>query len=48
MIVCNFHGAQFNLTEWKRYKLLGYDIGLVNVQNDVGIEEWYSTDYFHS
>lgn len=29
MIVCNSHGAQFNLTEGKQYNLLGYGMGLV-------------------
>lgn len=46
MIICNSDGAQFNLTEGKEYKLLGYGGGLVKVKNDLGIEDWYSVDYF--
>lgn len=40
------HASEFNLTAGKKYKVLGFDGDCIKVKNDLGNEEWYSTDYF--
>lgn len=38
---------EFDLTKDRVYVAIGTDYGtLVQVENDKGIEEWYSTEYF--
>lgn len=46
-IIANPHGEDFNLTADKEYILLGYDGDCVQVENDLGKKDWYSTDYFY-
>lgn len=45
-IEANEQGEEFNLTSGKKYKLLGYDGECVKIKNDLGIEDYYSVDYF--
>ena len=47
MVVATEHGTEFNLTENKHYKILGYSGDCIYICNDLGIREWYSVDYFH-
>jgi hypothetical protein len=42
----NEHAEDFNLTAGKEYKVLGFDGDCIKVKNDLGIEDWYSIDYF--
>lgn len=42
----NKFAEDFNLTVGKKYKVLEFDGDCIKVKNDLGIEEWYSLDYF--
>ena len=48
LIIANEAGSEFNLTRGKEYKLLDYIGSCILVKDDMGDEEWYSVDYFHS
>lgn len=45
-ITANKHGEQFNLTENKKYTVLGYGGDCIYIENDLGKEEAYSKEYF--
>lgn len=40
------HGEEFNLTADKEYKVLGFDGDCIQIENDLGVKDWYSLDYF--
>lgn len=39
------HAEEFNLTEGRKYTVLGFD-GDILVENDLGKKEYYSMEYF--
>ncbi len=45
-VTSNKRGEQFNLTEGKKYTVLGYDGECIYIENDLGNEEPYSKEYF--
>lgn len=45
-VTANKHAEDFNLTEGRKYTVLGYD-GDILVKNDLGNEEFYSKEYFY-
>lgn len=45
-VTANKHAEDFNLTEGRKYTVLGYD-GDILVKNDLGYEEFYSKEYFY-
>lgn len=47
MISANMHGAEYNLTEGRKYRLLAYDGDCIQIENDLGEKDWYSVDYFN-
>lgn len=46
LVTANMHGVEFNLTEDKKYMVLNFDGDCIQVENDLGIKDWYSLDYF--
>ena len=38
--------ADFDLTEDKEYKVLDYDGDCILIKDDLGVENWYSLEYF--
>lgn len=45
-VTANRHAEDFNLTEGRKYTVLGYD-GDILVKNDLGYKEFYSKEYFY-
>ena len=44
-VTANKRGEQFNLTEGRKYTVLGFD-GDILIENDLGKKEFYSKEYF--
>ena len=42
----NKFAEEFNLTAGKKYKVFEFAGDCIKVKNDLGVEEWYSLDYF--
>lgn len=45
-VTANKRGEQFNLTEGRKYIVLGYDGECILIENDLGKEDFYSKEYF--
>lgn len=45
-VTANAFSTEFNLTEDKEYIVVGFDGDCIQVENDLGIKDWYSPDYF--
>lgn len=45
-VTANNQAEDFDLTEGKKYTVLGYDGECIYIENDLGVEEGYSKEYF--
>ena len=46
-VTANKRGEQLNLTENRKYTVLGYDGECILLENDLGKEDFYSKEYFN-
>ena len=46
-VTANKRAEQFNLTDDKKYTVIGYDGECILIENDLGNKEYYSKEYFY-